>query len=272
MSDNPQNRKALLVVSFGTSYEETRKKTIDVIEAELLAAFADRHFYRAWTSKIIRKKLKETSGIDIDGLDEAWNRMRFDGVRDVLIVPTVLTDGREYRKILDSMEAHGSDVDGITVSKPLLFCREDILIFAKTLEEIFGDIDSGDLVAFMGHGSAFDRLRVYEQLDECLKRDGYSHFCVGTAEYEPGFAPVLCCIRQSKPGRVFLSPLMVVAGDHAMGDLAGAGENSWKSQIRHAGFQTECILKGLGEYPQIRELYVRHAREAEVRKSHRDAI
>lgn len=255
-------KKAILVISFGTSYEETRKKTIEAMEQELAEAFPDRFFYRAWTSGFIRRKVRERDGLLIDSPKDALLRIKSDGVQDVLVVPTVLTEGGEYQKIRESILPFCGDFSQIAISRPLLACRADIEELAGVLEEIFHGTDPGELLAFMGHGSETDPLQVYEQLNTCLKSDGYAHFCVGTVEFTPGFEPVLEEILRRSPRKVVLAPLMMVAGDHALNDMAGKDGDSWKSQIEQKGFPTECILKGLGEYRQIRSLYVRHAQLA----------
>lgn len=256
------SKRGLLVVSFGTSYEDTRKKTIEAIEKDLAGVFADRLFYRAWTSRMIMKKVKITQGLNIDNPEEALERMKADGITDLLVVPAVLTAGGEYHKIIDALETHRKDFENIHVSTPLLSCAQDVVILAKALEDIFGEIEEKDMLALMGHGSESEPLQVYMRLDASLKHDGFLHFCVGTVEFEPGFEPVLYQMREQKPDKVYLAPLMLVAGDHALNDLVGEKEDSWQSLVRRAGFETESILKGLGEYPQIRALYVRHAIDA----------
>lgn len=258
-----EKNKALLVVSFGTSYEETRKLTIEAIEEDLRQAFPQREFYRAWTSERIRKKLRETRGIRYDNVKEALERMLQDGITDVLVQPTHMMPGVEYEATKEMILSYRECFDHLSLGAPLLAEERDLQELARALEEIFGGIKDNEMLALMGHGSPHAMFPVYEGLEERLKQDGFARFCVGTVEYEPGFAPVLRQIRERKPDKVYLAPLLVVAGDHAIHDMAGEEPDSWKSQLEKEGIKTECSFRGMGEYEKIREIYARHALEAE---------
>lgn len=257
-------KKALLAVSFGTSHAETRKRTIEAIERDLRDAFPERAFYRAWTSGFIRRKLRESEGMAIDSVAEAMERMRSDGVADVLVQPTHMLAGGELGKTEEEIRSQRSGFSQIRMGAPLLAEHEDLLRLASALKEIFSGILKTDLLALMGHGSGYLAENPYEQLNQIFSAGGLDRFRVGTVEHAPGFAPVLQAAREGKPGKIYLAPLMVVAGDHALHDLCGIAEDSWESRLRREGFQTVGILKGLGEYEQIRAQYVDHARRAEA--------
>lgn len=258
------DHSALLVVSFGTSYEETRKRTIEAIEEDLKQAFPGRRFYRAWTSERIRKKLRETQGLLYDNVKEAMERMLKDGVRDVLIQPTHMMPGVEYEATKDVIRAYEGRFETLRLGAPLLAEETDIRRLAEALEEIFSWIEEREMLALMGHGSPLTRFPIYEKLEERLKEDGFGRFCVGTVEYEPGFNAVLRQVREKQPEKVYLTPMLVVAGDHAINDMAGEDPDSWKSVLEKEGYETECIVRGMGEYKKIRDLYVCHAREARL--------
>ena len=253
--------KAILVVSFGTSYQDTCERTIKALESDLSARFPDRRFYRAWTSNIIRRKLA-AQGVVIDSVEEALERMQRDGIRDLLVQTTHMLPGEEYALTLEALEKHHRGFSALRIGAPLLADRTDLEELAHILENSYPQIGQGCLLAFMGHGSGCLDTPIYEALEQLFKRDGYSSFCVGTVEFEPGFAPVLERIRRERPSKVYLTPLMVVAGDHANNDMAGDEPDSWRSQIEAEGVRTECILKGLGEYAAIREMYIKHAEAA----------
>ena len=255
-------KKALLVVSFGTSCRETRDKTIVAVEKDLCAAFPDRAFYRAWTSGFIRRKLQARDGFAIDSVQEAVDRMKREGVTDVLMQPTHLTDGGEFSVARGAILAEAGSFEKLAVGRPLLARRDDIRTLAKALEEVFSFVKKNEMLALMGHGSARTGPAPYTQLSDDLRRDAFGRFVVGTVEEEPGFAPVMAAAKKLQPAKVYLSPLLVVAGDHANNDMAGDDEDSWKSMLQGEGFSTECIMRGLGEYPQVRALFVRHAQEA----------
>lgn len=255
-------KNGLLVVSFGTSCFETRALTIEAIERELSAAFPERGFYRAWTSGFIRKKLKASEGLSIDSVPEAMERMLADGVSDLLVQPTHMMAGEEFTSVIDDIKAFRERFSRVCVGEPLLASQEDIRRLAGTLEELFGGIGDDEMLALMGHGSSFVTANPYEKLNEVFAQDGFERFRVGTVEFEPGFAPILDAARLRRPGKIHLAPLMVVAGDHALNDMAGGEEDSWSSRLKAEGFEVISVLKGMGEYASVREMYVSHANEA----------
>lgn len=255
--------KGLLIVSFGTSVPETRKKTIEAIEADLAAAFPERKAYRAWTSSIIRRKIKTTENLFVDSVEEALERMKADGITDLLVQPTHMLPGEEYGKVVRAVEASGAGFARLRLGKPLLTDEADIRAVAAVLEDAFSDVGGDELLALMGHGSADAQPNFYLLLTEAFKKDGKGNFIVGTVEEDPGFAPVLAAAKERKPKRIRLIPFMVVAGDHALNDMAGEGEDSWAGTLRKEGYAVDCILKGMGEYPQLRAMYIEKARQAE---------
>lgn len=256
------NRTALMVVSFGTAYEETRKKTIDEIETDLRTAFPERAFYRAWTSGMIRRKLQAEKGIQIDSVSEAMERILGDGVTDLLVQPTHMMVGGEYEAVRQAISAYAKRFDVLNMGDPLLADVESLSDLADAIISTYAELRDDELLALMGHGSARSSFASYELLDKRFRESGHANICVGTVEHEPGIAPVLARINARKPRKVTIAPLLVVAGGHAVRDMAGDGPESWKSQISATGIQTECILKGMGEYQAVRDLYIRHARHA----------
>ena len=256
-------KSALLAVSFGTSYRETRERTLEAIERDLCAAFPERLFYRAWTSGRIRKKLETEQGIRYDGVEEAIERMRRDGITDVLVQPTYMTCGGEYEGIKSVMACAAAQFERLRLGAPLLSAAEDVKELAAAAERIFSFVKAPSMLAFIGHGSLRGGFAAYELLEEQFEADGYPNFCVGTAEYEPGFEAVLSRVREQRPDRVYLTPLLVAAGGHALNDMAGDGPDSWKSRLEREKIPAFCLVRGMGEYQEIRDLYVRHARNAE---------
>ena len=256
--------KGLLVVSFGTSVAETRRKTIEAIEKDLAAAFPERKAYRAWTSSIIRRKLRNLGELEVDSVEEALEKMLADGITDLLVQPTHMLPGEEYAKVISAVGAAAPRFERLRLGKPLLTGDGDVQAVAAVLEDTFADVGDDELLAMMGHGSAEAEENYYLRLTEAFRKDGKPNFCVGTVEEEPGFAPVLDAARELKPRRVRLLPFMVVAGDHALNDMAGEGEDSWAGMLRKAGYTVESILKGMGEYPQVRAMYIEKARQAEA--------
>ncbi len=255
-------RKAIVAVSFGTSYPETRKKTIEAIEEDLKKEFPERKFYRAWTSSFLRRKVLKNENLQIGSPEEVLEKICEEGIRDVLIQPTQMADGKEFKDIIKQAARYADRFENLTVGRPLMSNETDVREMARVLESLFGGIRKEDMLVFMGHGSKEIDRNPYIQLEKCFQKDGFEQFAVGTVEFDPGFSPVLERAEKRKPGKIYLAPLMVVAGDHALNDMSGEEEDSWASRFSRAGFETESILKGMGEYGPVREIYIQHAKEA----------
>lgn len=270
-------KKALLVVSFGTSFRETREKTICALEEDLRRAFPDRDFYRAWTSNRIIKKVGETEGLKVDTIEEAVLHMKADGVTDVLVQSTHMTDGYENDRLRRLLEDVKSGFDRIAMGKPMLTSEKDIDYMSEAVAADFDEVKKGNAaLVLMGHGSPVkgeiegydpeqDPNRVYVEQEESFHRLGYDRVFVGTVEAVPALDDTLKDLKASfpAPGKVYVAPYLIVAGDHATNDMAGDGPDSWKNRIAAEGYEVVPVIKGLGEYPRIRDRFVEHAREAE---------
>lgn len=254
--------KAILVVSFGTAYAETRKKTIEAIERDLAAAFPERALYTAWTSGMILRKLKKLGEETRDTLAEALERMERDGVTDVLVQPTFLQAGYEMRLVREALEEWKPRFAHIALGTVLVAGKDDLDALAKALEAHFDAVGADEALVLMGHGSEDSEFYPYEILTGAFRRDGRNNFCVGTVECAPGIEPALDMVHALQPKKTYLAPLMIVAGDHAINDMAGDEPDSWRNQIAALGTEPVCVLKGLGEYPEVRECFIAHARAA----------
>lgn len=255
-------KKAILVVSFGTSFAETRKKTIDAIEADLAAAYPDYAIYRAWTSKMILKKLKNRDGIVIPTVSEAVDQMIEDGIQELIVQPTHVINGIENDQMKADVLARQEAFTSIAFGTPLLTTTEDQMAVIRALMAELPPLAEDEALVLMGHGTTHYANAVYAALDYTFKDLGYSRCILGTVEAYPSMESVKRQLKALAPKKVILAPFMVVAGDHATNDLAGEEEDSWKSQLEAEGYEISCILKGLGEYPGIRKLYIAHAEEA----------
>ena len=256
--------KGLLSVSFGTSYEETRIRTIDVIDARLAEAFSDRTFYSAWTSPRIMRKVLTERGEKHDSLDEAFARLSADGVDDLVVATMCLMQGGEMRKIAEATKAWVAE-GGRTarLAAPLMATEADHQIAAQAIADEFADVPDGDALLLMGHGSKLGSNQLYADVQDALRALGKERFFVATVEGTPTFDDVLPLLEACGAKRVVLAPFMIVAGDHARNDLAGDDDDSWASQLAAHGFEADVVLKGLGEYPAIQQLVADHAHEAQ---------
>ena len=257
-----ETRKAILVVSFGTSFPETRKKTIGAIEQKMRNAFPDLAFYSAWTSKKIIAKLKRTTGEVIDTVDEALARMKNDGVSEVLIQPTHIASGIENDLMKEAALSGKDAFDRLSFGMPLMTSDRDMEYVTNALAEVYGHLSEEEALVLMGHGTTHFANMLYAALDYRFKDMGHPSWYVGTVEGYPDLDCVRRMLAKKRPSKIILAPFMIVAGDHATNDMAGDDEDSWKSILQKDGYAVEARLVGLGEYPAIQELLIRHAREA----------
>lgn len=263
-SGDKEGSTAVLAVSFGTSYNDSRDLTIGAIEEAIADAFPDYEVRRAFTSQIIIDKLKERDGLEIDNVEEALDRAAEDGISNLIVQTTHLMDGYEYTDLANALDDYEDKFDRIVLGKPLLSDDADFDAVVKAITEKTADYDDGETaVCFMGHGTEADSNSVYPKLQETLKEAGFENYYIGTVEAEPGLEDVLSALKEKGSyKKVVLEPLMVVAGDHANNDMAGDEEDSWKTVIEGEGYEVECILEGLGQIPAIQDIYVEHARTA----------
>lgn len=256
--------KVIMVVSFGTSYNDSREATIGAIENAIADAYPEYDVRRAFTSQIIIDKLKERDGLEIDNVEEALDRAVADGVKTLVVQPTHLMDGYEYTDLADALKDYEDKFEQVALAEPLLTSDEDFDAVAKAITEATASYDDGETaISFMGHGTEADSNEVYAKLQEVVTAAGYENYFIGTVEAEPSVTDVIAAINEKGTyTKVVLEPLMVVAGDHANNDMAGDEEDSWKSQIEAEGYEVECIIKGLGELPAIQDIYVAHTQAA----------
>lgn len=250
-------KKGLLIVSFGTSHEETRKKTIRAIENEFSRACPDFVFGRAFTSGMIRRKLLHTTGERIASVTEAVEEMIAQGVTDLYVQPTHVIDGIENEQMKADVLAFRDKLQKIAFGEPLLASLEDQRRILNILHKSW-PLDSREALLLMGHGSSHPANRVYASLNTLCQELGYSNMYIGTVEASPTLDDMLEQITSGGYSHLHLAPLMIVAGDHAANDMAGDDTDSWASQCREAGYTVTCHLKGLGEYPEVRRLLLEH--------------
>lgn len=258
------DKTAIMVVSFGTSYNDSRDITIGAVENAISAAFPDYEIRRAFTSQIIIDILKERDGLEIDNVEEALDRAVADGVTNLVVQPTHLMNGYEYTDLANALEDYKDQFDQIVLAEPLLTDDADFEAVAKAITEDRAAYDDGETaICFMGHGTEAPSNVVYTKLQEVLTAEGYENYFIGTVEAEPTVEDVLNEVNAAgKYKKVVLAPLMVVAGDHANNDMAGDETDAWKSIFTEAGYDVECIIEGLGQNQDIQNIYVAHTQAA----------
>lgn len=255
-------KKAILVVSFGTSINEAREKTIDKIEEDFRQAFPDYIIYRAWTSKMIIRKILKRDGIRINTVTDAVEQMIADGIQELIVQPTHILNGIENDIMISEVNSFAEHFDCIRFGNPLLSSTNDNLAVIAAIKKEYPDIPDNEALVFMGHGTVHFTNTVYAALDFTLKDYWHSNIFMGTVEAYPSIDTMVKLVKALSPTRVHLAPFMIVAGDHAINDMAGDEEDSWKSIFQREGYEVVCHLKGIGEYPSIRNIFISHAREA----------
>lgn len=253
----------LLVVSFGTSFNDSRRLTIGAIEDALEEAFPEYSVRRSFTSNIIIEHVVRRDGEVIDDVAEALDRAKANGVKNLLVQPTHLMNGYEYGDLVKELQSRKDDFETILIGAPLLTTDEDYQAVAEAMVAATASYDDGKTaICYMGHGTEAASNGVYAKMQQVLKDGGHDNYFVGTVEAEPSVETVLKMVQDGGYEKVVLRPMMIVAGDHANNDMASDEEDSWKSAFEAAGYEVECVVKGLGELEGIQQLLVAHAKEA----------
>ena len=258
-------KPVILVVSFGTSYNDSRHITIGAIEDAIRETYPDYDVRRAFTAQIIIDKLAERDGIVIDNFEQAMDKLVEEGVQKVVVQPTHLMAGYEYTDVLNSLQQNYADkFDAIVLGDPLLTSDEDYSAVAEAICDATAEYDDGQTaICFMGHGTEADSNEDYAHLQQVLTDAGHTSYFVGTVEATPTFDDVVEAAQAAGFTRAVLRPLMVVAGDHANNDMADTEDpDSFASKFIAAGFEVECVVEGLGQLVAIDDIYVRHVADA----------
>ena len=288
--DDPRNaddigENELLVVSFGTSFNDSRAADIKGIEDALQEAYPDWSVRRAFTAQIIINHVQARDGEKIDNMQQALDRAVANGVKNLIVQPTHLMHGAEYDEMMEMIDSYRDKFESVAVAEPLLgevgsdatVINSDKEVVAKAVTEAAvkdAGYDSLDAAAaekvafvFMGHGTSHTAKVSYSQMQTTMQTLGYDNVFIGTVEGEPeetACENVIEAVKAAGYTKVVLRPLMVVAGDHANNDMAGSDEDSWLSQFNASGaFESvDCQIAGLGEVADIQQLYVAHTKAA----------
>lgn len=266
--DNIRNQdeigeKELLVLSFGTSFNDSRRLTIGAIEDSLEEAFPDYSVRRGFTANIVIDHINRRDGFLIDDVEASLKRAESNGVKTLVVQPTHLMNGFEYSDLIKEVGNHADSFDKVVFGEPLLTSDEDFKRVEQAIVDWTKEYDDGKTaICFMGHGTEAESNGVYQKMQNLLAADGHTNYFIGTVEATPTLDDVIASMKKGGYERVILEPLMVVAGDHAHNDMAGDEEDSWKSVFEAEGYKVECLMRGLGENEAIRQIYIDHAKDA----------
>ena len=286
--DDPRNQdeigeKELLVVSFGTSFNDSRVADIKSIEDALQEANPDWSVRRAFTAQIIINHIQARDGEKIDNMEQALERAVANGVKQLVVQPTHLMHGAEYDEMCAAIDKVRDKFESVEIAEPMLgevgsdatVINADKEAVAKAVvaaalsesgyESTAAAKEAGVAYVLMGHGTAHVAKVTYSQMAAQMDKLGYENVFIGTVEGEPedtSCEAVIAAVKEAGYTTVVLRPLMVVAGDHANNDMAGADEDSWKTMFEAAGFTVNCQISGLGRIADVQALYVAHAKAA----------
>ena len=286
--DDPRNQdeigeKELLVVSFGTSFNDSRVADIKSIEDALQEANPDWSVRRAFTAQIIINHIQARDGEKIDNMEQALERAVANGVKQLVVQPTHLMHGAEYDEMCAAIDKVRDKFESVEIAEPMLgevgsdatVINADKEAVAKAVvaaalsesgyESTAAAKDAGVAYVLMGHGTAHVAKVTYSQMATQMDKLGYENVFIGTVEGEPedtSCEAVIAAVKEAGYTTVVLRPLMVVAGDHANNDMAGADEDSWKTMFEAAGFTVNCQISGLGRIADVQALYVAHSKAA----------
>ena len=288
--DDPRNEdnigdNEILVVSFGTSFNDSRAADIKGIEDAIQAAYPDWSVRRAFTAQIIINHVQARDGEKIDNMEQAMERAVANGVKNLVVQPTHLMHGAEYDEMMELVDSYRDKFESVAVAEPLLGevgsdatvinADKEAVAKAITAEAVktagFDSVDAaaadGTAFVFMGHGTSHTAKVSYSQMQAQMNALGYKNVFIGTVEGEPeetACENVIEAVKAAGYTKVVLRPLMVVAGDHANNDMAGDDDDSWLSQFEASGAfdSVECQIAGLGEIADIQQLYIAHTKAA----------
>ena len=288
--DDPRNGdnigdNELLVVSFGTSFNDSRAKDIKGIEDALQAAYPDWSVRRAFTAQIIINHVQARDGEPIDNMEQAMERAVANGVKNLVVQPTHLMHVAEYDEMMEMIDSYRDKFESVAIAEPLLgevgndatVINEDKEEVAKAVtaeavqtagyQSLTAAAEDGTAFVFMGHGTSHTAKVSYSQMQTTMGTLGYDNVFIGTVEGEPeetSCENVIEAVKAAGYTKVVLRPLMVVAGDHANNDMAGPDEDSWLSQFNASGdfASVDCQIAGLGEIDAIQQQYVAHTKAA----------
>lgn len=249
-------KKGIIVTSFGTSNRETMELCIESIENRIKESYTDYLVIRAFTSRMVIHKLKKRDNYPVDTPTEALKRMKDEGVKEIYIQPLLIIEGHEYEKILREVDNFVKENPNfkVRVAKPLLSHDMD---YEKVVNGL-GIANKDQAVVFMGHGSDHSTDISYKKLEDTIRKAGYEKIFIGTVEGEISIDEVVEKLKEKSIKKVLLKPFMLVAGVHALEDMASDSDDSWKNVLEKNGIDTEVQIVGLGQVKAIQDIFIEH--------------
>ena len=247
--------KAIILASFGTSRNEARAKTIKVLEDEIRQAYACCDLFTVFTSPTIRRILKTRDNIEYHDLETMFGILKDRGYEDIICQPTYIIKGFEYDNMKLTAEKYPGDFNSVKVGLPLL---SDIDDYNSLIDALIAGANAEEAYLLVGHGTEHRSDLTYSVLEYKYRERGFANVYISTIEGSQSIENTLKKLSSRGYKTVNLIPLMFVAGEHAVNDIAGDGEDSYKNVLKRNGYSVNIVLKGLGEYEMIRKIYLNH--------------
>ncbi|WP_251425048.1 sirohydrochlorin cobaltochelatase [Veillonella agrestimuris] len=263
-----ENKDAIVVMSFGTTFKETRKKTIDATVKAIQAAHPNTKVVTAFTSHIIRDRIQENEGITYPTPEEALEQLKADGYTRVALTTLNIIPGMEYNYNVGVYNLYKNEFKAMSLGTPLMYWMgqegqtDEVMETVKALSSQFPNQSKDHAILVMAHGTPDPSNAYYAVIQDRIDAAGLNNVFIYTVEGTPNFEDVLGQLKAKGIKEVTLMPFMMVAGDHATNDMAGDEEDSHKSMLMAEGFKVNTYLRGLGENEQIRQIFVERANEA----------
>lgn len=269
-------KEAILLSSFGTTFPETRTETINAIRERLRKEFPGIPVFEAWTSHIVIKRVKGKEGLIRRTPEEAMQDLYLKGFTRITVVSLAIIPGMEYEYMANTAKAFLPHFKSITMALPLLYFQgtegtpDHVLEMLKALRSYIGENQKKEAALLMAHGTPHPANAYYAVIQERIKEMGWKRTFVYTVEGRPSLSEVIPVLKKKKIKKVRLYPLMLVAGDHAINDMAGEEKDSHKNTLRDEGFEVTTTVKGIGAYEEIQDIFIERAQEAHA--AHKKAV
>lgn len=253
---------AILIVSFGTTHNKIREKTIDVIESKIQDTFPYYKIYRAFTSKVIIEKIKKQDNITINTVSEAIKKIISEGIKNLIVQPTHIINGIENNKMIKDIKAHINSFDSVKIGSPLLSSKEDYINVINIIKNYLPSINHNEGIILMGHGTSHYSNITYTNFYNTIKSENISNIYVATMTGNLKLSDAINNLKKHNITKVYLVPIMLLCGKHIIYDMCGSDASSWKSILENNNFEVQCILKGLSEYTEIQEIFIKHIKDS----------
>ncbi len=254
-----QQKRAVLIVSFGTTYNETREKTLDAAVADFEKAFPGYDVFSVYTSRFVKYILKKRDDHFVYNLEEIFKHLKENNYSEVVVQSFHIMNAFESRLVAAKVEEQVENFEKITFGTALFSDRDD---YEKVIDAIVPTLPeraADTAVVMMGHGTDHPSQATYLMFEHLMHNKGHDNVLIGTIESYPFIEDILVTLKKRQAKKVYLMPLLIVAGDHTLNDLAGDEDDSWKEILKAEGYEVEVFRHSIGELPAIRNIFVEHA-------------